>query len=48
MKALLSDVGVRFRKTHEIGAFMALLAQAGHVLPDRFENLDVLTPFGAI
>jgi HEPN domain-containing protein len=48
LKALLSDVGVRFRKTHEIGAFMALLAQAGHVLPDRFENLDVLTPFGAI
>ena len=27
---------------------MALLAQAGHVLPDRFENLDALTPFGAI
>lgn len=48
LKALLSDVGVRFRKTHEIGALMALLGQAGHVLPDRFENLDVLTPFGAI
>lgn len=27
---------------------MALLAQAGHVLPERFENLDALTPFGAI
>lgn len=27
---------------------MALLAQAGHALPDQFENLDVLTPFGAI
>ena len=48
LKALLSDVGVRFRKTHEIGALMALLAQAGHGLPDRFENLDMLTPFGAI
>lgn len=48
LKALLSDVGVRFRKTHEIGALMALLAQAGHGLPDQFENLDVLTPFGAI
>ena len=48
LKALLSDAGVRFRKTHEIGALMALLAQAGHALPDRFENLDVLTPFGAI
>ena len=48
LKALLSDVEVRFRKTHEIGALMALLAQAGHALPDQFENLDVLTPFGAI
>jgi HEPN domain-containing protein len=48
LKALLSDVGVRFRKTHEIGALMALLARVGHGLPDQFENLDVLTPFGAI
>ena len=24
------------------------MAQAGHELPDQFENLDVLTPFGAI
>jgi HEPN domain-containing protein len=48
LKALLSDVGVHFRKTHEIGALMALLAQTGHALPDQFENLDVLTPFGAI
>ena len=48
LKALLSDLGVRFRKTHEIGALIALLAQAGHALPEQFENLDVLTPFGAI
>jgi hypothetical protein len=27
---------------------MALLAQAAHPLPVQFENLDVLTPFGAI
>ncbi len=48
LKALLSDLEVRFRKTHEIGSLMALLAQAGFALPDQFENLDVLTPFGAI
>ena len=48
LKAMLSEVGVRFRKAHEIGALMALLAQAGHELPDRFESLDVLSPFGAI
>lgn len=47
-KALLSDLGVRFRKTHEIGALMSLLAEAGHPLPAQFEDLDVLTPFGAI
>jgi len=27
---------------------MALLARAGHAMPDQFDNLDVLTPFGAI
>ena len=27
---------------------MTLLAQSGHALPDKFENLDRLTPFGAI
>ena len=49
LKALLSDLGVRFRKdARDGGAFMALLAQAGHALPEQFENLDVLTPFGAI
>jgi len=32
----------------EIVALIALLAQSGHKLPDQFENLDVLTPFGAI
>jgi HEPN domain-containing protein len=48
LKALLSDVGVRFRKTRDIGALMALAAEAGHSLPPRFEDLDALTPFGAI
>jgi hypothetical protein len=45
---LLALDGVRFRKTHEIGVLMALLAEAGHALQDQFENLDALTPFGAI
>lgn len=48
LKALLSDVGVRFRKTHDIGALMSLAAEAGHPLPPQFEDLDSLTPFGAI
>ena len=48
LKALLSDVGVRFRKMHQIGALMSLVAEAGHPLPTQFEDLDALTPFGAI
>jgi hypothetical protein len=48
LKALLSDIGVRFRKTHEIGALMSLVAEAGQPLPAQFEDLDTLTPFGAI
>lgn len=48
LKALLSDLGVRFRKIHEIGALTALLAQAGQPLPDQFDSLDALTPFAAV
>ncbi|MGA3261395.1 MAG: HEPN domain-containing protein [Bryobacteraceae bacterium] len=48
LKALLSDLGVRIRKTHEIGALMLLVAEAGLPLPTQFEDLDALTPFGAI
>jgi len=48
LKALLSDLGVRFRKTHEIGALMSLASETGRPLPVQFEDLDALTPFGAI
>jgi HEPN domain-containing protein len=48
LKALLSDLGVAFHKTHEPGALMASLARSGAALPDEFENLDMLTPFGAV
>jgi HEPN domain-containing protein len=48
LKALLSDLGVRFRKTHDIGALVSLLAGGGHPLPRDFEDLDSLTPFAAV
>ena len=48
LKALLSDLGTAFRKTHELGALMDALARSGAPLPGEFENLDVLTPFGAV
>jgi HEPN domain-containing protein len=48
LKALLSDMGVRFRKTHELGALIALIEEAGRPLPDELRNLDALTPFGSV
>ena len=48
LKALLSDLGAAFHKTHELGALMDTLARSGAPLPREFENLDVLTPFGAV
>jgi HEPN domain-containing protein len=48
LKALLSDLGVAFRKTHELGALMDLIARSGEPLPHEFEDLDALTPFGAV
>ena len=48
LKALLSDLGSTFPKTHEIGALMDSLARSGAPLPGEFENLDQLTPFGAV
>ena len=48
LKALLSDLGAAFHKTHELGALMDTLARSGAPLPHEFENLDVLTPFGAV
>lgn len=48
LKALLSDFGVAFRKTHELGALMELLLQNGERVPGDLQGLDVLSPFGAV
>ena len=48
LKALLSELGATFPRTHEIGALMDALARNGAPLTAEFENLDMLTPFGAI
>lgn len=48
LKALLSDLGAAFLKTHELGALMDALARSGAPLPGEFDNLDMLTPFGAV
>jgi HEPN domain-containing protein len=48
LKSVLSDLGAVFHKPHELGALMDSLARSGAPLPGGFENLDALTPFGAV
>jgi HEPN domain len=47
-QALLSDLAIRFRKTHELGALIALIESSGPRIPQEFADLDLLTPFGAV
>ena len=47
-KALLSDMGLAFQKTHNIAALMDALAGAGMPLPESFQLLETFTPFGAL
>ena len=44
LKALLSDLGVRFRKTHNIRSLMKLIADSGCPLPAEFTGLEDFTP----
>jgi len=48
LKALLSDLGIPFKRTHDIGGLTDLLAKSGTALPHEFSELDTLTPFGAV
>ena len=46
LKAVLSEIGVHFQRTHNLRQLMDLLYDAGHLLPDDLADLDTLTPFG--
>ncbi len=48
LKALLSDSGIRFRKTHELGALIALIESSKGPLPEDLADIDLLTPFGTV
>ena len=48
LKALLSNLGVPFRKTHELGALLEVVARSGVEVPTEFADLDTLTPFSAL
>ena len=45
LKAYLSFLGVRFRKTHDLRELMDLLEDQGYKLPERFQDLDQMTPY---
>ena len=46
LKAVLSEFGVHFQRTHNLRQLMDLLDDAGHAPPDHLADLDTLTPFG--
>ncbi len=46
LKAVLSEIGVAFHRTHNLRQLMDLLSDAGQTLPSDLEELDILTPFG--
>jgi HEPN domain-containing protein len=48
LKAVLSEMGVHFQRTHNLRQLMDLLSDAGQQLPDDLSDLDTLTPFGTI
>jgi HEPN domain-containing protein len=48
LKAVLSEYGVPFRRTHDLRELMDALADAGHPLPRTLASLDALTPFATL
>ncbi len=48
LKAILSELDVRFARTHNLRLLMDLLADAGHPLPSSLTDLDLLTPYGTL
>jgi hypothetical protein len=48
LKALLVHGGYAYPRSHNIGLLLDLLAGHGLVLPERFQDLDALTPFGTV
>ena len=45
LKALLSELGVNFRRTHDLAELWTFLSQAGAPLPDEWIELQLLTPY---
>jgi len=48
LKAVLSELGIRFRRTHDLRELMDLLADNANALPPELQDLDALTPYGTL
>lgn len=48
LKGLLSNLGIRFRKTHDLRELLDLLTDFGHPLPKDLSEVDILTPYGTL
>jgi hypothetical protein len=46
LKAVLSEMGVAFHRTHNLRQLMDMLSDARHAVPSDLDDLDTLTPFG--
>ena len=45
---MLSDLGIRFRKTHDVRELLDLLEDADCRVPGDLSDLDTLTPYGTV
>lgn len=48
LKALLSQAGIAYARTHNLRLLMDLLADSGRPLPPDLDDLDMLTPYGTL
>lgn len=48
LKALLSQAGIAYSRTHNLRLLMDLLADSGRSLPPDLDDLDMLTPYGTL
>ena len=48
LKAFLSSLEVRIRKTHDLRELIDLLTDHGHPVPSHLTDVDRLTPYGTL
>jgi len=48
LKALLSELGIAFRRTHDLRELMDAAEDGGCEIPKELADLDMLTPYGTL